>query len=122
MLFLCGVHSRSESQCCQVAWTCLVVGACSDAWFGSSLVFLLRLLCETVGGLNFHGISLEGSCKGQDDSSQEEEEGNQERKRERAGLYPEPYTCERLSSVRGGYRELTGSCAALKFDFTNPQV
>lgn len=34
----------------------------------------------------------------------------------------EPYTCERLTQIRGGYRPLTKSFVALHFDFCNPEV
>lgn len=37
-------------------------------------------------------------------------------------LAREPYTCERLTQIRGGYRPLTRSCVALYFDFCNPEV
>ena len=38
------------------------------------------------------------------------------------GLAREPYTCERLNSISGGYRQLSGACPALTIDFTNPLV
>ena len=78
---------------------------------------------------------LEGSCKSEQDSywttaeqemncenKREEEERKEERKKSADRLTSEPYTCERLSYTRGGYKDLTGSCTALQFDFTDPQV
>ena len=38
------------------------------------------------------------------------------------GLCREPYTCEKLNSIRGGYTALSQGCPALQFDFTDPQV
>ena len=92
-----------------------------------------RLIFGVVGGLSFHGITLEGSCKSGDSHVEQtrgvhrEKRGGLTRKsgreRERvSGLDREPYTCERLSRIRGGYKSLTDSCAALQFDFTDPQV
>ena len=37
-------------------------------------------------------------------------------------LTREPYTCERLTQIRGGYRPLTKSFVALHLDFCNPEV
>lgn len=34
----------------------------------------------------------------------------------------EPYTCERLNQVRGGFAQLSEAVAGLEFDFTNPEV
>ena len=56
------------------------------------------------------------------ENKREEEERKEERKESADRLISEPYTCERLSYTRGGYKDLTGSCAALQFDFTDPQV
>ena len=92
-----------------------------------------RLLSGVVGGLSFHGVTLEGSCKS-DDSHLEQTRGVHRGKREGltgksgrggervSGLAREPYTCERLSHIRGGYKNLTDSCTALQFDFTDPLV
>ena len=97
------------------------------------VILFCRLIFGAVGGLSFHGITLEGSCKS-DDSHMEQTRGvhrekrgglTRESRRERervSGLDREPYTCERLSCIRGGYKSLTDSCAALQFDFTDPQA
>ena len=102
-------------------------------FLSSGSLFLCRLLSEVVGGLSFHGITLEGSCKS-DDSHMEQTEGAHRGKREGltwrsrgekgrvSRLGKEPYTCERLSHIRGGYKSLSDSCTALQFDFTDPQV
>ena len=34
----------------------------------------------------------------------------------------DPYTCERLTQIRGGYTPLTSAVPVLRFDFTNPEV
>ena len=89
-----------------------------------------RLLSEAVGGLSFHDIILEGSCTSEDNSYGRGSAGQEagqvksggERRRKKGRLCREPYTCERLSCIRGGYKGLTGSCAALQFDFTDPLV
>ena len=73
-----------------------------------------------MGGLTLGGLILEGSCKtaqggyrlGATKPLSDVEEQ----------LVREPYTCERLTQIRGGYRALTGSCVALQFDFCNPEV
>lgn len=85
--------------------------------------FFNRLLAEEVCGVSFHGIALEGSCKGVCETEPAGQVGRGTSVMGRvSGLCREPYTCERLNCIRGGYRELTGSCAALKFDFTDPMV
>lgn len=40
----------------------------------------------------------------------------------RVTLAKEPYTCERLCNIRGGYQQLTSAVIALKFDFLDPEV
>ena len=37
-------------------------------------------------------------------------------------LTREPYSCERLTQIRGGYKALTAASPVLQFDFTNPEV
>ena len=82
-----------------------------------------RLLTEEVGGVSFHGIALEGSCKGACETEPGGQVGRGTSMKGRVSeLCKEPYTCERLNCIREGYRELTGSCAALEFDFTDPMV
>ena len=107
------------------------------------VVFFHRLVSDEVGGLSFRGIALEGSCKG---SSEGTEVGDKwtvemsnggggrradervgrvwrgERGRENSGLSKEPYTCERLSSIDGGYSELSRVHRALSLDFSDPEV
>ena len=108
------------------------------------VAFFHRLVSDEVGGgLSFRGIVLEGSCKG---SSEETEVGEKwtvemsnrgeggrvgervgrvwrgERGRENNGLSKEPYTCERLSSINGGYSELSRVHKALSLDFSDPEV
>lgn len=103
--------------------------------FTTIIFIVFRLLFEVVGGLNFHGIKLEGSSKGliQDSGVQERESARdkcgwekRERRRKQSGVVEgldrEPYTCERLSTIRGGYRQLSSTFAALSIDFTNPLV
>ena len=102
-------------------------------------VYICRLVSETIGGLSFGGITLEGSCKGSSGATEGEETGMSngrgrgvvgervgrgwrgERGREN-GLEREPYTCERLSTINGGYFELSRVYKALSLDFNHPEV
>ena len=59
-------------------------------------------------------VSLEGSCKVLEGTSGKSSSGKE--------LTREPYTCERLTQIRGGYRALTAASPVLQFDFTNPEV
>ena len=99
-----------------------------------------RLTSDVVGGLTFRGVTIEGSCK---DITSEATHGEHsiaagslkgregggrvlgkrsgEKGRE-SGLTREPYTCERLSCISGGYQQLTDVHSALFIDFTNPEV
>ena len=79
-----------------------------DADFG----FLPSLLRSTVAGVSLDSARLEGSCK-----------GSCSRKGTFTGeLEREVYSCERLSTIRGGYTSLTQPQAVLKFDFNQPEV
>ena len=99
------------------------------------------MLSDVVGGLSFRGVTLEGSCKGPSESPDRKEgegdgggQGEREKQtsrvlrgrgRERGrggGLVKEPYTCERLNCVTGGYTQLSVVHTALSIDFTNPEV
>lgn len=52
-------------------------------------------------------IIIRGSCKLSDDQSE---------------LIKEPYTCERLTQIRNGYKLLTTPQKALIFNFSDPEV
>ena len=99
-----------------------------------------RLTSDVVGDLTFRGVTIEGSCKDITSEATHEEHniaaGSQkgregggrvvgkrsgEKERE-SGLTREPYTCERLSCISGGYQQLTDVHPALFIDFTNPEV
>ena len=67
-----------------------------------------------MAGLSLDSVQFEGSCK--------ISEGDYKLRQSKSELTVEPYTCERLRQIRGGYRPLTHSCAVLNFDFTNPEV
>ena len=81
----------------------------------------LRLLSREVAGLSFGSRQLEGSCKAaegkslSDTPSLSSSVGG-------AALTKEPYTCERLAQIRGGFRALTRGQQVLEFDFDNPEV
>ena len=68
-------------------------------------------------------ILLEGSCKalGGDDEASSTAKRRVQSTSGKA-LTKEPYTCERLTQIRGGYRALTAAFPVLHFDFTNPEV
>ena len=61
---------------------------------------------------------LEGSCKALDSDSTTDFGPDVKT----PGLTEEPYTCERLTRIRGGYTQLTAAKPVLQFDFTNPEV
>ena len=82
---------------------------------------LSRLLKESICGVSFEHTQVEGSCK-TSDSSYYPADATRREGATREGLVKEPYTCERLNSVPGGYQVLTDAVKALEFDFTNPQV
>lgn len=78
---------------------------------------------EAIGGITFAHTCVEGSCKTSDDGYYPAQDSSKKDLGERKDkLVKEPYTCERLMSVPGGYQLLTPVKAALTFDFTNPQV
>ena len=97
-----------------------------------------RLLSDVVCGLSFRGVTIEGSCcnspnQEQPQTSTEPERGKRGGGRERwrqkrrvkgmlSDLGKEPYTCEQLRSVKGGFKKLSDSSTALAIDFTDPQV
>ena len=78
-----------------------------------------RLLSSEVAGVRFDGVTLEGSCRTVEG---EYRVGRTPTTAASDQLAREPYTCERLTQIRGGYRALTPSCTALHFDFSNPKV
>lgn len=82
---------------------------------------LARLLLSSVGGVDLAGVVLEGSCRAVAGGN-----GTRGVRGEAAGgaraLGREPYTCERLSCIRGGYRPLTEPRVILQFDFGDPEV
>lgn len=53
------------------------------------------------------GLNIRGSCKLSDNQSE---------------LIKEPYTCERLTQIRNGYKLLTTPQEALIFNFSDPEV
>lgn len=94
-----------------------------------------------MGGVSFRGVALEGSCKSSKGDQEPEEVGEREmvgemdegrsramclgvRQSEKvdAGLEKDPYTCERLSCISGGYSQLSRPQKVLSVDFTNPEV
>ena len=75
----------------------------------------VRLTCSTVAGICMDYVRLEGSCKARDGG--EGQEGVVS-----AGLEKEPYSCERLNHIRGGFTPLTTPHPVLHFDFSQPQV
>ena len=81
-----------------------------------------RLLSREVAGLSFGSQELEGSCKAAAEG--ESHLGTTPLAARVSGttLTREPYTCERLARIRGGFRALTGSHRVLEFDFDNPEV
>lgn len=86
----------------------------------SLLSLSCRFLTREMGGLTLGGLTLEGSCKtaqGEYRLGAAKPHLDMEEQ-----LVREPYTCERLTQIRGGYRPLTGSYMALQFDFCNPEV
>ena len=80
--------------------------------------FPCRLICSEVGGILVKPISLEGSCKALEGALRVADSRSPSGKE----LTREPYTCERLTQIRGGYRALTTASPVLQFDFTNPEV
>ena len=81
----------------------------------------LRLLSQEVAGISFGSQQLEGSCKAAEGKSLSDTSFLSSNVGGPA-LTKEPYTCERLSQIRGGFRALTQSQQVLKFDFDNPEV
>ena len=78
-----------------------------------------------VGGVPVQTVVLEGSCKTSDNGSRLTNFGPNRSSFKTSSdkeLSREPYTCERLSQIRGGYRPLTADRPVLEFDFTNPEV
>lgn len=75
---------------------------------------LSSLLSSTIAGVSVESVRLEGSCKNR--------EGPQDDKMVSGVLEREPYSCERLSHIRGGFTALTLAQPVLCFDFTQPQV
>ncbi len=78
-----------------------------------------RLLLKDIGGLSIGDVALEGSCKRACECRVGSDGG---RGGGGGGFTKDPYTCERLTQIRGGYRALTHSCVALQFDFNHPEV
>ena len=85
------------------------------------IIKIHRLISSEVGGILVKPILLEGSCKALegDDGPLSMASGKSSSGKE---LTREPYTCERLTQIRGGYRALTAASPVLQFDFTNPEV
>ena len=81
-------------------------------------IFPCRLIRSEVGGILVKPISLEGSCKAPEGALSIADGRSPSGK----VLIREPYTCERLTQIRGGYRALTAASPMLQFDFTNPEV
>lgn len=83
-----------------------------------------RLVAREVGDIVVKPILLEGSCttlesvcgrgSGPVVTSTKKSSGKE--------LTREPYTCERLTQMRGGYTPLTTPTPVLQFDFTDPEV
>lgn len=69
-----------------------------------------------VAGVCMDSVHFEGSCK----AGKGQEGGREGRISE--GLEREPYSCERLNHIRGGFTPLTVPQPILNFDFTNPEV
>ena len=61
--------------------------------------------------MDLSSVTLEGTCQASPTSA-----ARQKR------LVREPYTCERLCQVRGGFTQLTEAVASMEFDFSNPEV
>ena len=85
---------------------------------------MYRFVGSEVGGILVKPVLLEGSCK---TSERDHELGlgpsvTSARASSGKELTREPYTCERLTHIRGGYRALTASSPALQFDFNDPEV
>ncbi len=68
-----------------------------------------------VAGVRVDSVWLEGSCKAREacEGVGGAAPGDLER---------EPYSCERLNHIRGGYTPLTIPQPVLSFDFSRPQV
>jgi type II protein arginine methyltransferase len=77
-----------------------------------------RLVHSEVGGIHVKPTSLEGSCKASE-GALSVANGRSPSGKE---LTREPYTCERLTQIRGDYRALTAASPVLQFDFTYPEV
>lgn len=69
-------------------------------------------------------IVLEGSCRASESDSALTFGPSVSGKKTSShkGLSREPYTCERLTQIRGGYQRLSAAIPVLQFDFTNPEV
>ena len=74
------------------------------------------MVASDVGGILVKPVSLEGSCK------MESSCGRGTKPSSGKELTRDPYTCERLTQIRGGYTPLTSPVPVLQFDFTNPEV
>ena len=78
------------------------------------------MLDSEIGGIKVCPAVLEGSCKALDGDSTSAAVGPPNVKSPE--LTRDPYTCERLTQIRGGYTRLTTTHPVLRFDFTNPEV
>ena len=78
-----------------------------------------RLVVNDVGGILVKPVSLEGSCKMESNCGRGVTSAKPSSSKE---LTKDPYTCERLTQIRGGYTPLTSPVPVLQFDFTNSEV
>ena len=81
-----------------------------------------RLLSSHISGLDLSSVEVEGSDKTSDANGTTAALPLDAQHRGVFPLVHEPYTCERLAQVRGGYLALTGVHKILEFDFSDPEV
>lgn len=81
-----------------------------------------RILCNRVCGLDVSSVIVEGSDKTSDTNGTAAHLSSDAQRRGVTPLVHEPYTCERLTQVREGYKPLTGVHKILEFDFSNPEI
>ncbi|KAL5493356.1 hypothetical protein EMCRGX_G014525 [Ephydatia muelleri] len=81
-----------------------------------------RLLSSHISGLDLSSVEVEGSDKTSDANGTTAALPLDAQHRGVFPLVHEPYTCERLAQVRGGYLALTGVHKILEFDFSDPEI